>query len=193
MLAVILTLHDFLTIAGDLNSISTDNLPWAEMLEYDFCKTFTISELNRLRSFIKDGVTFNVIAVKHSYVPEDPNLSEEQNKENGGQACAASEKQSVKTSASKDRTKLDPKERKKSAKAKVFIIEIFFTCEVFQFHIRNIKFTYDFTCENVSSHVKCPNFHTKKFSYDSYMVMFFPHVKCSNFHIRNKKFTYDFT
>jgi hypothetical protein len=120
MLAVILTLHDFLTIAGDLNSISTDNLPWAEMLEYDFCKTFTISELNRLRSFIKDGVTFNVIAVKHSYVPEDPNLSEEQNKENGDQACAASEKQSVKTSASKDRTKLDPKDRKKSAKAKVF-------------------------------------------------------------------------
>ena len=77
--------------------------------------------MNRLRSFLKDGVTFNVVAVKHSYVPEDPKLSEEQNKEDGAQAGGMSEKQSVKTSASKDRMKLHPdtKDRKKSAKAKV--------------------------------------------------------------------------
>ncbi len=109
------------SFTGDLDSISTENLPWAEMLAFDFCKTFKITQLNRLRSFLKDGVTFNVVAVKHSYVPEDPKLSEEQNKEDGAQAGGMSERQSVKTSASKDRMKLHPdtKERKKSAKAKV--------------------------------------------------------------------------
>jgi hypothetical protein len=100
--------------SGDLDSVSTNCLPWAEMLEFEFRKTFKISQLNRLRSFLKDGVTFNVVAVKHSYVLEDPKLSEEQNKEE-----SASEKQSLRTSASKDPSKLDAKDGKKSGKAKV--------------------------------------------------------------------------
>ena len=91
------------------------------MLEFNFSKTFKISDLNRLRGFLNDGVTFNVIAVKHSYVPEDPKLSEEHNTEEGIQTSGTSEKQTDKTSASKDRTKLDAKERKKSAKNKVFV------------------------------------------------------------------------
>ena len=99
---------------GELDSISTNDLPWAETLEFEFRKTFKISQLNRLRSFLKKGVTFNVVAVKHSYVPEDPKLGEEQNKED-----CASEKQGAKTSASKDLTKLDAKDGKKSVKTKV--------------------------------------------------------------------------
>ena len=89
------------------------------MLEFNFSKTFKISQLNRLRSFLNDGVTFNVIAVKHSYVPEDPKLSEEQNTEEGIPAGGTSEKQAAKSSATKDRNKLDVKEPKKSAKNKV--------------------------------------------------------------------------
>ena len=98
---------------GELDSVSTNDLLWADMLEFEFRKTFKISQLNRLRSFLKKGVTFNVVAVKHSYVLEDPKLSEEQNKED-----SASEKQGVKTSASKDLTKLDAKDGKKSGKTK---------------------------------------------------------------------------
>ena len=105
---------------SDTTTVSTDKLHWAETLEFDFCKTFRIIHLNRLRRFLNDGVTFSVLGVKHSYVAEDPKLSEEQNKEcELSQTAGASDKQSVKTSASKDPGKLDNKERKKSAKAKV--------------------------------------------------------------------------
>ena len=97
----------------DLDSIATNDLLWADMLQFDFRKTFKVSQLNRLRSFLKKGVTFNVVAVKHSYVPKDPKLSEEQSKED-----SASEKQGVKTNASKDLTKLDAKDGKKSGKTK---------------------------------------------------------------------------
>ncbi|XP_028400966.1 leucine-rich repeat-containing protein 43-like [Dendronephthya gigantea] len=100
---------------GNLDCISTDNLLWAEMLEFDFCKTIKISELSRLRSFLKDGITFGVVAVKHSYVPDDPSLSEDQNIAAVVAGEKTQEKHAVKTSASKDRIKLDGK---KSAKTK---------------------------------------------------------------------------
>lgn len=88
------------------------------MLEFDFRKTIKISELSRLRSFLKEGITFAVVAVKHSYVPEDPSLSDQ----NIAAVIAGEklqEKHAVKTSASKDHAKLDVKDGKKSAKTKV--------------------------------------------------------------------------
>ena len=60
-----------------LQSVSTDELLWANTIQLNFKKPFVIKELTRMRDFLQNGVTFIVIGVQHTYVLEDPQLADD--------------------------------------------------------------------------------------------------------------------
>lgn len=95
-----------------LQSVSTDELLWANTIQLNFKKPFVIKELTRMRDFLQNGVTFIVIGVQHTYVLEDPQLADDITTPRS-QSESIPEKRQVK-SASKDRSK-DIKDRRKSS------------------------------------------------------------------------------
>ena len=65
----------YFLIQGDFQLVSTDKLLWADAIDFYFNKTYTVHEPTRFRDFLKNGITFTVVGVKHSYVLEDPKLT----------------------------------------------------------------------------------------------------------------------
>lgn len=61
---------------------TTESLAWAEeSIDVDYCKDFHTQKLVELRDFLKEGIDFNIIETKHSYVQEDPNAQPEDAKD----------------------------------------------------------------------------------------------------------------
>lgn len=60
---------------------ATNSLPWnEEAIELNYCKEFHTNKLYELKEFFQNGMDFNVIETKHSYVQEDPNAVDDDGK-----------------------------------------------------------------------------------------------------------------